>query len=401
MRLPSNIYIKLSLAVLVVVLGFGGFAAAEQDMQSPTKTISAMGAGKIFKNDSASAREAAIADGLDRAIDRVLSEFLPLETILADFQTLNHLFDGQTGKFIQGFRVLAESSSATKYKVLIEATVSMTLLTEHLSQAGILIGKTPMPRTLFLVSEKNLYDPHPRYWWEKGASPAPSLSENALAAIFDSKGFPVISHDILATDILTGSGLGRPDLGDQEAVNLGLQFHADVVVVGTTTAGRGPNVLGETVRSFQGDITLRALRTDKGIEIAATRQRSVTANSDENAGAREALATAGELAGKDLSKKIAAVWQKKDEKLGMIEIMLEGTENLAGFVRFRTVLKEMPGVKSLQIKELKSNQAMIVVDFQGSARELADRLILKSFETVGINIFEVSENYLKIGLIPG
>jgi len=135
--------------------------------------------------------------------------------------------------------------------------------------------------------------------------------------------------------------------------------------------------------------------------IASTMQSAVSANSDEIAGSREALTIAGALAGKELASQIAAAWQQEDQSHGMVEIVLEGTGNLANFIKFRSMLKDMPGVEEMQIKEIKSDQAIIMVSFQGSAKELADALILKTFESIGINIYEVSEKSLRIGLVPG
>jgi hypothetical protein len=85
----------------------------------------------------------------------------------------------------------------------------------------------------------------------------------------------------------------------------------------------------------------------------------------------------------------------------MVEIMVEGTGNLANFIKFRRVINNMPGVEGVQIKEIKSDQATIIVDYQGSAKEFADDLMLKTIESIGINIYEVSQNRLRIELIPG
>jgi hypothetical protein len=159
--------------------------------------------------------------------------------------------------------------------------------------------------------------------------------------------------------------------------------------------------MGTNIRSFKGIVSARAIRTDTGEEIAATKQTAVKANSDEIAGIREALATAGVQAANELALQIADAWQKDTQEPSMVEILLEGTGNLANFVKFRTMLSHMTGVSEMQIKEMKSDQAIIVVFFQGSAKELADALILKTFETIGINIYEVSENHLKIELVPG
>ena len=85
----------------------------------------------------------------------------------------------------------------------------------------------------------------------------------------------------------------------------------------------------------------------------------------------------------------------------MLEIMLEGTGNLENFVKFRNMLKELTGVKEMQITQERPDQAVIMVAFQGNAKELADALIVKTFESISINIYEVSEDHLRIRLVSG
>jgi hypothetical protein len=130
-------------------------------------------------------------------------------------------------------------------------------------------------------------------------------------------------------------------------------------------------------------------------------QTAVTTNTDETVGNRDALSSAGSLAGEELATQIAAAWQKEEKQTNMVEIMVEGTGNLANFIKFRRVINNMPGVEGVQIKEIKSDQATIIVDYQGSAKEFADDLMLKTIESIGINIYEVSQNRLRIELIPG
>ena len=51
--------------------------------------------------------------------------------------------------------------------------------------------------------------------------------------------------------------------------------------------------------------------------------------------------------------------------------------------------------------ELKTNKTVISVEFKGNAKTLADALVLKSYGSVDINIYEVSKNHFKVELIPG
>jgi len=118
------------------------------------------------------------------------------------------------------------------------------------------------------------------------------------------------------------------------------------------------------------------------------------------AGGRDALSSAGTLAGDKLSSQIINAWRTEIKKQIVVEIIVEGTGHLANFVAFRDILIDIPGVNNIQLRESKADKAIISVDFQGNTKEFADELMLKNYESFGINIYEILQNSLHIGLIP-
>jgi hypothetical protein len=273
-------------------------------------------------------------------------------------------------------------------------------LKELISSAGIVLDKKALPRILFLISEKNFEDNLPKYWWGRNSDVTKTYSPEALLNAFKSNGFPIIDHTGMRQNTTIVGVKDKPNLNNREAVKLGISLEADVVVIGESISDRTPNIMEENTRSFKGVVSARAVRTDTGEEIASTLQSTVTTNTDEIAGSRDALFNAGTIAGRKLASQIVTAWQKGGQAPNMVEIMVEGTGNLANFVKFRRMISEMPGVNHLQMKEMTPNHATIIVDFIGSAEDLANALMLKTIETIGINIYEISQNHLKIELIP-
>lgn len=391
---------KILLSVLVLFAIVVPLSDAQVEEQSLIKTVVVIGTGAIYKGDSARAREAAVSSSLILAVDMVTVEILPIESMVRNFKAINKIIYSQTGEFIQSYKVLAEFPAKKQYRVMVQAAVSIKVLEEKLLEAGIMVTKKVMPKTLFLVAEQHFEDNLLNYWWGKDSAFFEAISEVSMAETLTSEGFAIIDHD----NVMLNDGLytvyDKPDLNNQEVVAFGDLLQAEVVIFGKSTAFIVPNIMGTNIRSFKGSVTVRAIRTDTGAEIASTTQSAVTANSNEIAGSREALSIAGALAGRELASQIAAAWQQEDQLPVMVEIVLEGTGNLANFIKFRRTLKDMPGVEEMQIKEIKSDQAIIMVSFQGSAKKLANALILKTFESIGINIYEVSENSLRIELVP-
>ncbi|MBL7180517.1 MAG: hypothetical protein ABIK98_01040 [Pseudomonadota bacterium] len=400
MSLPS--YIARTLLIILFLFPVVvPLSDAKADDQGHTKTVVVIGASTIYKNDSASAREAAISSSLISAVNMATMEILPIESVVRNFTIINKILYSKTGEFVQGYKVLTEFPSEKTYRVMVQATVSISVLEKKLSEAGIVVRQKALPKVLFLVAEQRLQDNFLNYWWRKDSAFFKAVAETSLTETLTAEGFSIINHDGIMGKEGLDAVYDRPDLNNQQVEALGNRFQAEVVVVGTSTASKMTNIMGTNIKSFKGTVMARAIRTDTGAQVASTTQSAVTANSDEIVGGREALSAAGVLAGKELASQIAAAWQKEDKQANMLEIMLEGTGNLANFVKFRNMLKDLPGVREMQIKEMKPDQAIIVVSFQGNAKKLADALILKTFESVGINIYEVSEDHLRIQLIPG
>jgi hypothetical protein len=262
----------------------------------------------------------------------------------------------------------------------------------------VLQAKTTLPAVLFLISEQTPLDIAPRYWWGSGMTGFKAASAGAMADGFRAKNFPVTDTSAVKGAML--NEFDKPYLTDQEAVKFARMLNADVVVFGKATAHQAPNVMGTEVRSFKGSLSVRALRTDTGKEIAAVDRNTVAAQMDELAGSKEALSNAGALAGDELAAQIAAAWRAEGSRPASVEVLVEGTENLAHFVALRKALNEAPGVEGVRVKEMRRDQATLSVDYQGKAEDLAAALIVKTFDSFRVNIEEISPYYLKVKITP-
>lgn len=364
------------------------------------KTIVAIGTGKIYQGNSARAKEEAIANGLVAAVENAALELLAPESLAPNFPIFSQVLDGKTGKFIQGYRVLAEFSFKGTYRVLVQTTVFISSLKTYLSDAGVLLSEKHLPKILVLISEQDLKGGSPRYWWSQKSNFKKTDSANSLITALKNRGFSVVSHQLIPKKTTISPLYDKPVLNDHEAVDLAHKLQANVVIVGKSTAEKTSNIMGQNIRSFKGMVSARAIRADTGEEIAVTTQSAVRSSTSETAGIRDALTNAGALAGEALASQIVYAWQKEEKQYNTIEIVVEGTDNLSNFVKFRRIISQMPNAKNLQIQEMKAGESVFNVEFQGDGKALADALMLKSFESVGINIYEVSPDHLKIELIP-
>ncbi len=399
MTVPSNVIAKYIVFIGLLFIFLAPAMTVHAENPAATKSVLVIGTGKIYKEDSASARKQAIENSLESAVDRVAVGLIPPESYNQTFQSLNNALYDQTDKFIQDYKVLAESKVQDDYKVMVQANISVADLTKFLTDAGIMTEGKSLPKILILVSEQNLEDASPKYWWGRNASVSNTFSAAALAKTLGNNRFPIINAPRIPETAGMDEKYDTPDLDKNQATDIGRALKADVVIFGKAVVERTQNVMEQNIRSFKAVVSVQAVRTDTGEEVAATTQSAVTANADEAVGAGNALSAAGSLTAEALSGSILAAWQKEEAQTNPIEIVVEGTNNLTNFEKFIRIVKEMPGVNNLQIKEIKAKETVVGLEFKGTAKKLADTLMLRSSGSVGINIFEVSKNHLKIELL--
>ena len=385
--------------LLTAVLALLGSGVAANPVRTSGNTFIVVGTGIISKQDVTTARQQAIANSLVTAVGLVAAELLTVESMVDNHEMLNAIVYTQTGKYVQDYKVLTEGAFGDQYRVMVQASVSRNTLKNQLTRAGVIRAHKTMPKVLFFLSEQDLQEPYPRYWWGQGMPYSKPVAESAIAEVMREQNFKIIEHGARVQRMASQTLIDAADVGPEEAINLGMALNADVVVIGSALAEAAPNVMGSSVRSFKGLINVRAYRTKTGEQIAAVTRTAVAANVDELAGGRDALRGSGSLVGEQLAIDIEDAWQREKLEADKIEVALTGTGNLANFVMFRRMLNTVEGVEGIVVQELKADTALLKVSYKGNARELANSLMLRAFDTFGINIYEVGEDNLKIQLI--
>ena len=391
---------RMVLAGVVMVVTISLTIAANAQQQAQNKTFVVIGTSKVPGDNIQVARDQAISESLVMAVALMTEEILQVDSLVENFPQVNEIVYENTDAFVQDYKVLTETRSGKSYRVIVEATVAGEEIAKQLSRAGILRAKVTLPAILFFISEQTLEADSPRYWWGKEMGGFEATTATTMANILRAHGFHVVDHGGIEIRKMAGwDSSDKPELSDEEALNLGTLLQADVVIVGTSIASPTPSVMGDALKSFKGNLNARVLRTETGEALANISRTAVTANVDERAGGREALAMAGTLAGDQLAPQLAAAWRELVEKPSQLEVTVEGTGNLANFVKFRRALTSISGVGGIRVKEIKPNEATLIVEYQGKAEDLASALMLQDFKNFGINIYEITQQNLKIAII--
>ena len=388
--------------VIAIALMLSSSLAAYAKKKVQNKTFVVVGTSLIQGVNIQAAREAAISESLVLAVALMTEDILEVNSLVEYFPQVNQIIYTEPKNFVLDYKVLTETESGKLYRVLVKARVAGEKIARQLSNADILRAKVERPAVLFLISEQNLQQDAPRYWWGKQMDGFESIAEATMVDILEARGFPIVDH--------RGAGIGKltdpdavttPALSDESAIDIGNRLKADVIIMGTSVASPTTSIMGDNLKSFKAILNARVLRTQNGEELANISRTSVTANIDESTGGREALTMVATLVGDDLAIQLDAAWRRLADQPSQVEVFVEGTGNLANFVKFRRALTSISGVGGIRVKEIKPNETTLIIDYKGNVEELAAALMRQNFEKFGINIYEITQSNLKITLVPG
>lgn len=382
--------------LLMVLLVAAPAAVQAQPPQRGETTVHVVGSSRVRGGDVSAAREEAINAALVAAVHTVVAEMLPPETVAGSFQTVNEAVFQRTDRFVRDYKMLAQSTVAGTYRALVQASVSTERIKEAFRTAGIRLEARQFPQILFALAESQIHDLAPRYWWDGRTGRDESVAGAALAQAFTTEGYTVVRP--AGNTVATGY---PPELRGTEAVALGRELKAEVVVVGLAAAEAAGQPAGQTSPAYRGSVSARAYRVSDGQLIAQTQRAILTAGDDAQSASRDALDKAAALAAGDLSAQLDTAWFKQMAAGNRIEIVVHGiTGQMAGFVRFRGAIGSVSGVERMQIREMTADAAILNVDYQGNARALADALLLLSFDTFKITVARIEANTIDLQLVP-
>lgn len=359
------------------------------------KVVEVIASGAIAGDMTDSARQQAISGGLVSAVALASIDLLPMEVQVDSFEMLNQVLYNQVDEFVQDYKVLTEFVADSQYRVVMRVTVRLDKVEDQLSNSGMILTQEAMPRILIFMAEQGLGEDTPTYWWgEKLVFVVPS-SEVAMADVLREKGYTIVPRGNLVEPLNHNL-----DLSIKDAITIGRYMTADIVVVGVSKADKSSNVMGGTIKSYKGSVAAKAYRTDTGGLVATVSRAAVAAGEQATHTGREALSNAGALTAEELSKQIIAERQMAASMVPNVEIVVIGTGELKNFVKFRKMLGTISGVSGINIKEIKPNESTITVDYNDTGDTLAEELMLKTYDSFGIDIYEVSPERLGIELMP-
>ena len=384
---------------LILALLCGGIPAFGQQVQ----TITAEGVGAVFGNDRAIARDQAIQDALRKAVEQAVGTLVSSETMVQNFQTLNDRIYTQTQGYIQKYRVLSETPGSNVHTVTIQATVAIGDLEKDLQALGFLLGQVGKPRIMILVAEQQIGRDSLNYWWGpgRGAQANLNVAENTIMDRFREKGFDIVDPQAQAGSIKVPPALQVADLSNQNAITLGKQVDAEIVIIGKALARSVGSIAGTSMKSVQANISMRAIQIDNARVLSSGNENAAAVHIDEVTGGAEAIKKASVKISDKMMDDILKNFQKRVGATTTVSLVVFGLADADDIRKFKTsVLGQVRGVEGIHERSFSENMVKMDVDVRGSAQSISQDMSRKTFPGFAVKVIRSTWNTLEIQVSP-
>ncbi len=359
-------------------------------------TITVEGIGAIIKGDLAIAKDNAVNDALRKAVEQAVGTLVQAQTLVDKYQLISDEIYTKSQGYIKKYSILSERPDMTQeiLRVTIQSDVSIGDIKNDLGAIGLLLERKNKPRMMVIIDEKIGGS-------ESGYSAALSESETAIIQKFTEKGFNFVDQATVKKSMKRSMALQAIGGDDSAAAAIGLEYGAEVVIIGSAiakTAAKG--IAGTEMKSIQASLTARAVRTDTGEILATASEKGATAHLDETSGGAIAIKKASEKISSQLIDQIIAKWSGEVVGQATVQLIISGIDFMA-LNKFKAVIQtQVRGVQKLNQRSFTAGVAVIDVETRTTAQAMAEELAMKNFETFKVEIIGLSANKIDMRVTP-
>lgn len=351
--------------------------------------VTSEGVGAVTVS-TASARDVAIEDALRRAVEQVVGTFINSESMVENYQLLSDRIYSKSTGHVKNYKILHELEENSLYRVKIHATVGTDDLKSDLEAIGLLMQRKHKPRVMIIAGET--IDKKDLQILENL-----SVTENAIIGQFLSKGFKVIDAETVKKVTERDQLLHALEGDNALAARIGMQYDAEVVVMGKATAGSTGYVMRDSnFKSIHANVTARVIRADNAEIIASGDEISTKAHISVVKGAHKAFKAAGEKLAVDLIEQILAKWSGETTDLGSVVLVISDLDSYSDLIALKKALTQnIRGVKNIHQRSFTGRVAKLEIDLRGDTQTLAEMLVTQKMGNVWIDITDMTQNKIQ------
>ncbi|MDX2441772.1 MAG: hypothetical protein QNK40_14635 [Desulfobacterales bacterium] len=382
------------LLIGILLISELSFAAKGSEVLTGVTT----GKRMIINQKIQQAKQKAVSDALDIAVQNAFAELVSRQVFASNLDFFYNKVLSRASDYIITYRVLGGIENKRYYLVAVESKVDVNLLEKTLTDARILNANKDKPVILFFIAEKTPSDLLPKYWWGNNPTPYRSLAEEVI-----------INKMLQDRFIVTGNDVERPDpsfynitfnsiYDTAAAKDLGREMKADMIVFGKASSLEAINRMGEE-KTFNAQINLEGYNVETGEKVVISQIQAVAKSDMDQEGNIQAIVKAAGLSAQDLIEKIDAYWSQNLRKEHAFDLKIEGNNFLPRFIALKKRFEQMSGIENMQPKEMGANYAVMQVFYKGKASQFADAVMLKTFDSFGLEISDATDSFVTIKFI--
>jgi hypothetical protein len=273
--------VKIFLALLSVLLTSNSPCLFAQEAPVQDGFVG-RGIARIAGGDIETARQLALADAQSKAIMEALSMHVPLEVFENNFLILRNSFFKQPAVYIQSFRILYENTTFDTYQISIQALVPQDLLKKGLEEIGLITQPKDPLKVLVMIAETSTFSEYYVYWWaSSGSSQKLSDSDQKLRAFLTEKGFIVLDPLQIVQESPSVLIIQGPEPDTDMVCRVGVQYGADLVIVGKAEIVRSKGTEFSTFSAYQCNLKAHAVSVKDRRAIISTGSYGLGVNTDD------------------------------------------------------------------------------------------------------------------------
>jgi len=352
--------------------------------ESKEMRIVSEGVGAIIDGNRARARDIAVQDALQKAVEQTMGIYVNAETIVQNAVLIRDNIYSNTKGYIKSYRVTNESYTNSLFRVRVEAYVATDRLEDDLSAIGLLMQQKHKPRIMVVINESRLGE----------AIIQTPASETAIINQFLKKGFKVVDQDQVNKIRNTKQLQAAIEGNDRLAAKIGRDYGAEVIIAGKSFS----EYAGEFYKfvSCRASARARAVLTDTGDVIAVGSQQAGGADIAKNVAAEKALDSAGRMLADSLIEQILDRWSKEVWGTTSVRLIIYGLD-YQQLSKFKEILVfRVRGIKNIHQRMFTPERAVLDIDFKGDPQDLASEITGTNFGTFKLKPVEITANRISL-----
>ena len=327
--------------------------------------VTVLSTAPIQNRDLAGSRNAALDQGLNKAVQLAVERLIPSDSLVKGLKSLGELVLVYGQGLVKEYRVLAQDQTKNLYIVLLSVSVIRKDLEDALRAAGFDVAPPKEARTALVFLQ--------------GSTTGREAIRQAVAETLSRNGYRFIEtgtfdYDISRLSVLTWADLGR-------------QKEADVVLFCTwdlSCQAADTEVFSKACSGFAEaklvDVPSSVLLDHPRVEVEVTEKDP---------------AVAEEKAVTDLASALARAFLTEEERrkdqaplpLADYRVIIANVTSFDQFEDVRDALRNrVPDIASVELRSIVPSQFELQVGFKGSAETLTQRLSALSFSGFQITV---------------